>query len=94
MVFTIRIFIGLLVLTVSGARADIFGPDTYEDCILANMKQVTNNIAAVAIRQACREKFPQRCSDIDDSTTQGAIDRAVDEIGGLCIKDGAGKSEP
>lgn len=34
------------------------GPDNYEDCILESMKGVTSDVAAKAIKAACRKKFP------------------------------------
>jgi hypothetical protein len=40
------------------ASAELFGPNNYEECILENMKGVTSDQAAHAIRNACREKFP------------------------------------
>jgi len=37
-----------------------FGPSTYEDCVLKNMRGVTSDLAAAQIRNACREKFRDR----------------------------------
>jgi hypothetical protein len=37
----------------------IFGPATFEDCVLENMKGVSSDAAAASIRVACRKKFPQ-----------------------------------
>ncbi len=34
------------------------GPDTYEECILENMKGVQSNLAAREIARSCRRKFP------------------------------------
>jgi hypothetical protein len=42
------------------ARAALFGPSNYNECILENMKGVTSNSAALAIKQACRSKFPPK----------------------------------
>lgn len=35
-----------------------FGPKNYEDCVLANMKDVRNDSAAGLIERTCRLKFP------------------------------------
>jgi hypothetical protein len=40
------------------SNAQLFGPSSYEDCILESMQGVTSDAAAGLIRQACREKFP------------------------------------
>lgn len=37
----------------------LFGPKNFEDCVLGNMKGVSSDTAAGAIRSACRKKFPQ-----------------------------------
>ncbi len=37
----------------------IFEPKSFDDCILKNMKGVTSDDAAVQIRVACMNKFPQ-----------------------------------
>jgi hypothetical protein len=50
----------LLALVVSPpVSAGIFGPDSYEECILKNMKGVGNDIAAQAVKSACRKQFPE-----------------------------------
>jgi hypothetical protein len=36
----------------------LFGPKSYEDCVINNMKGVSSDDAARAIRNACRKKFP------------------------------------
>lgn len=40
------------------ARAGLFGPTTYDECITDSMKGVTSDIAARAIIRSCRERFP------------------------------------
>ena len=39
------------------------GYDNYDDCILVEMNNVTNDIAAKNIRLACRAKFPEKIID-------------------------------
>ena len=55
-------YIGALVLlgAFSSAYAGIFGPSSFDDCVLESMKGVTSDIAARAIYQSCREKFPEK----------------------------------
>ena len=43
------------------AHAGWFGPNNYEDCILENIKGVTQTQAIGTIKNACRSKFPQDC---------------------------------
>ena len=50
--------VGLMVLLTGSAQAGWFGPSTYEECVLENMKGVSSNAAALAIADACRAKFP------------------------------------
>lgn len=40
------------------ADAGLFGPSSYEDCILENMRGVSSDRAATNIARACRTKFP------------------------------------
>ena len=44
---------GLLML--GGCSRD---PNSYDDCVLESMKGVSSDVAAAAIRKACRAKFP------------------------------------
>jgi len=39
-----------------------FGPNNYDDCIIQNMKGVTSDTAAAAIRYSCYQKFPDKKS--------------------------------
>lgn len=49
----------LLVLYVPTSFADWFSkPKNYDDCVLENMKGTTSDLAAKAIYQSCRNKFP------------------------------------
>ena len=53
------LFFLVLILNINSASAwTIFGPRSYEDCILANMKGVTSDNAAGQIRRSCKSKFP------------------------------------
>ena len=73
-------FVAFVVVSAPNlVNAGVFGPATYEDCILENMKGVTSNLAAAEIRQACRAKFPKKCSEIKDLTEQ-----TVAKIGREC----------
>lgn len=56
--FFIIAFLSLCITTP--ANAGLLGPDTYEDCILENMKGVTNDIVAQSVIAACRTKFPEK----------------------------------
>lgn len=58
-----RIF-SLIALVCAPAVAGIWGPSSYDDCIIDAMKGVTSNIAANEIRKACRNKFPEKQSPI------------------------------
>lgn len=40
--------------------AGLFGPSNYDECILDSMKGVTNDKAAISIRNACWNKFPSK----------------------------------
>lgn len=65
-------------------KAELFGPATFEDCILENMKGVTSDFAARAIQSACREKFPAKlpkCTSIKDSAERFKAERRRE-----CIK--------
>lgn len=45
----------LLVFPLAGC-----GPQNYDDCILENLRGVSNDRVAVQVRLACRSKFPNR----------------------------------
>lgn len=55
-----RTISALLFLALIGidAHAGWFGPSNYDECIMVNMKGVSSDIAAKAVRRACRNKFP------------------------------------
>ncbi len=42
------------------SHSSIFGASSYEDCILDNMKNVSNSEVANQIAAACRTKFPNK----------------------------------
>jgi len=45
-------------LVAGPATAGWFGPSTYEECVLENIKGVSSNGAALAVRLACNKQFP------------------------------------
>lgn len=47
----------LLMLLTFFVRADIFGPDNYEECVLEKMKGQNKSMIHTA-RKACEKKFP------------------------------------
>jgi len=49
----------LSLLLTSPAQAGMFGPSNYDECITESMKGVTSNIAARAIINSCRKRFPK-----------------------------------
>jgi len=59
--------ISLLVFVLvcpAAAHAGWFGPSNYQDCILENMKGVTDRTAAIAIEYACATKFPDTAPSV------------------------------
>lgn len=54
----ILFFVVWLFALTTISRAGVFGPSSYEDCILDSMKGVTSDDAARLVQLACREKFP------------------------------------
>lgn len=57
-VFFLYLF-GSLCNTASAQWWNPLAPKNYEDCILKNMKDVSGDDATQAIKDACRQKFPQ-----------------------------------
>ena len=53
-----KVALVILILLASPVHAGIFGPSTYEECILENMKGVQSDVAARQIARACRQQFP------------------------------------
>lgn len=51
----------LLLAFIRPTHAGWFGPNNYEDCILENMKGVSQLQVMWTIKNACRAKFPQAC---------------------------------
>lgn len=41
------------------ARADIFGPKNYEDCVLINLKDAKTDLAVRTVYNICENKFPK-----------------------------------
>lgn len=51
-------FLLLGLFAISPAKADWFGPDNFDDCILESMKGINSNSAANIIYRSCKNKFP------------------------------------
>lgn len=50
---------GFALVLVSGATmAGWFGPSTYAECVLENMKGIGGDVAASAVKRACFSQFP------------------------------------
>jgi len=75
------LFVLLSAVLVSGCD-DILGPRSFDDCILKNMRGVTNNAAAALISRSCRQKFPEareripKSRDLKPSETAAITGRA------------------
>jgi hypothetical protein len=54
-----KVALVILILLASPVHAGIFGPSTYEECILENMKGVQSDRAAILIHRVCRKQFPE-----------------------------------
>ena len=52
----------LLSIALTTSNASILGASSYEDCILENMKNVSNSEVANQIASACRTKFPNKAA--------------------------------
>ncbi len=52
------LFISATILDPHIAVAGFFGPSTFDECVLENMKGVTSDVAAAAIYNSCRHRFP------------------------------------
>lgn len=63
----------VLLLLVSNAKAGLFGPNNYEECILQKMEGVTSDLAAKSIIRACRKLFREKnpeCAKIKFSNNE------------------------
>ncbi len=56
------VFMSLLLGMSSASFAGWFGPDNYDECILKNIKDAKNDMAAKYVAHSCREKFPENSS--------------------------------
>jgi hypothetical protein len=63
------IFFVIFLAIISNSYAGVFGPSTYDECILENMKGTSSDLAARYVHHACREKFPfkipRKCKQFD-----------------------------
>lgn len=41
-------------------------PESYEDCIVENMKGINSDVAAYSIKAACKAKFPNPFDKFDN----------------------------
>jgi len=65
----ISLLLGILVASTAMAFS-LFGPKTYEECLLKNMKGVSNDTAAKAVQYACMTQF------MDDSAPPTKAEQA------------------
>jgi len=81
----------------NSAHAQFFGPKTYEECILQNMKGTTSDVAAAQITLACRTRFPLGQSEKELAARENLEQRAkkcslgkvsTGEIVGFSIENG------
>ena len=57
----IRIAAAVIFLVICPiTQAGWFGESNYDDCILENIQGAQNPEAVTAVKQACRNKFPER----------------------------------
>ena len=68
-VISLYLLLAILSQTNTANAWSPFGPANFEDCILANMKGVSSDSAASAIRSACRKKFPQESQQPSQTTS-------------------------
>lgn len=57
-----KIIASLILVFCSWANAGLFGPSTFEECVLDQMKDIKSDAAANAVTYACRSKFPSKQS--------------------------------
>jgi hypothetical protein len=53
------LFVFILTIFYQFSYAGLFGPSTYDDCILDGVKSAKTDLAVRAVYQACRSKFPE-----------------------------------
>ena len=54
----VAFFVATTVCFPTVALAGLFGPSTYDECVLENMKGVGSDLAARAVVASCRSQFP------------------------------------
>lgn len=81
------LFVAMAILTVVPSH-EVSSAEkaTYEDCIIESMKGVTSNLAARLIRDACRSKFPDVCSEFALTNDQLKLVR-IEPGSRLVVKD-------
>jgi hypothetical protein len=65
------LFILFLICTSVSSNAGIFGPSNYEECLLENLKNVSNSDAVNAITAACALKFQNKSTNNESRKTSG-----------------------
>ena len=64
-----RFLIILTLFVPLPSYAGLFGPSTYDECILDSMKGVTSDIAARFVARSCREQFPKSQKKTPETST-------------------------
>jgi len=65
----------------STARADLFGPENYDECIIESMEGVKSDVAARAIAQACMSQFPEETKPEAASSAERKHEFLMSRIG-------------
>lgn len=73
----IIIFIAAIILSPSYVTAGWFGPSTYEECVLKNVKGVKSDMAARLVANVCREQFPKPMADEEFNKIMGRMGAVV-----------------
>lgn len=69
----------LLIFLAPAANAGLFGLSNYDECITESMKGVNSDVAARAIIQACRKRFPQPKTAPAAAPAEPAIEALPDD---------------
>lgn len=64
-----------ITLFPSVSSPGVFGPSDYDECILKEMKGVTDKYVANHIARACRNKFPEKIEYLDESKVVGSTSK-------------------
>lgn len=73
-----KLVVILIAMALSGqATAGLFGPSTYDDCILDGVKEAKTELAVKAVYQSCRNKFPKDVASREESPPKLVEPRGV-----------------